>query len=306
MFARSLTSSEYPKSLAATRSSNVMKNSRGALSMSNEINLTSAFHLPQDPKDKEGVELLLGIATIVSKEIANSDKEIFDDGNVDDFLTLNKNSFVEPAVTIHQASTSTGPKEFPPSFNEGNNFAWHRIRTVSIDNEHGSPRRSPIGQKNLATKTKSVSLPAVVTPVDTRLRTIRKPSIKLLANKGKKDRVKFSKTSAHVTHNTNTPNVMSQHKKKAMIQSNATTKAITVIHRKKFSWKNYPGASFKELFDRIRMKVCRYLANKCALPFCFVLISFLCDRTRGVFGCQSRRVFASLGSELYNSTEEIQ
>lgn len=230
MFARSLTSSGYPETLAATRGSNVMKNSRGTLSISNKIDLTSAFKLPQDPKDQEGVELLLGIATIVSREIANSGKEIFDDRNSDDFLTLNKNSFAEPCFTIDHTSPSIEPIA-----------AWHRIRTVSIDNEHGFPRRSPnIEQNSISTKAKSIGLPAVVTPVGTRLRTVRKTSAKLLANKGKKDRVKFSKTTAHEHHNINTPNIMSQHKNKAMEQSSNTRKSITVIHRKKFSWKNYP------------------------------------------------------------------
>lgn len=171
---------------------------------------------------------MLGIATIVSKEIASSDKEIFDDGNADDFQTSHKSSFTEPSLILDQASASREPSD----------FAWHRVRTVSIDNENGSP-----GQSRRFIKTKPISLPAVVTPVGTRLRSVRKPTIKLLATKGKKEQIKFPKLSnaQQQTHNHNLPNIMSQHKRKATEQSVTKGKSLTIIHRKKFSWKNYPG-----------------------------------------------------------------
>jgi len=237
MFARSLKPSRIPVSMTASRSSSAMKNGRRTISIGSETGLVSSFYLPQDPKDQEGVELLLGIATIVSKEIASSDKELFDDGNGDDFLTRDKHSFAEPSVIFDQALTR-GPSDYPSSLIEDDDFSWHRVRSVSID---GSPRRSSnVGPTRRTIKTKPICLPVVVTPLGTRLRLVRKPSVKILANKGKKEQTKFPKLTAQQTHNNNLPNIMHQHKRKATEQCTATGKSMTVIHRKKFSWKNYP------------------------------------------------------------------
>jgi len=241
MFARSMKPSRYPASLTSSRSRMATENGRRTLAIGNDISLTSGFRLPQDPKDQEGVKLLLGIATIVSKEIANSDKKLFDDGNDGDFLTRNKDFFVEPSITDDPLSTYRPSTNLPSILIKDNDFAWHRVRTVSIDNECGSPRRSPnVGQKQRSTKTKSIGLPAVVTPVGTRLRTVRKPSVKILAKTGKRDQAKFSKITAQQTRSNRSPNIMLQHKHNAMEQSTISGKSIITIHRKKFSWKNYP------------------------------------------------------------------
>jgi hypothetical protein len=255
MFGRSLKPSRFPVSMTASPSSSTIKNGRRTISIGNETGLVSSFCLPQDPKDQEGVELLLGIATIVSKEIASSDKKIFDDGNGDDFLTRNKNSFTEPSVIFDRALTR-GPSDYPSYLIEDDGFSWHRVRSVSIDNECGSPRRSSnVGQTRGSIKTKPICSPAIVTPVGTRLRLIRKPSVKLLANKGKKEQIKFPKLTAQQTHNHNLPNIMYQHKRKAMEQCTVKGKSITMIHRKKFSWKNYPGEFCEEMCDRFRLNI---------------------------------------------------
>jgi hypothetical protein len=282
-----------------------MKNGRRTISIGSEAGLVSSFYLPQDPKDQEGVELLLGIATIVSKEIASSDKELFDDENGDDFLTRDKNSFEEPSVIFDQALTR-GPSDYPSSLIEDDDFSWHRIRSVSIDNEYGSPLRSSnVVPTRRTIKTKPICSPAVVTPVGTRLRLVRKPSVKILANKGKKEQIKFPKLTAQQTHNNNLPNIMHQHKRKATEQCTAKGKSITTIHRKKFSWKNYPGESCEEICDdRFRLNISSTLCSQ--LNFPLLSFHFVSNRTRSIFGGQSRRVFAPLGSELYNSTEEIQ
>jgi len=230
MFARSLKPSSYPESMTAIRSSSVIQNGRRTM-----------YRLPQDPKDQEGVELLLGIATIVSKEIASSDKEIFDDGNCDNFQIMSGNSFAEPSVILDKSFSSRKSTDFPSSFLGDDDFAWQRIRSVSIDNEYNSPRKSPkVGQSRRSIKTKTMNSPAVVTPVGTRLRTVRKSSLKLLVHKGKKEQIKFPKTTAQQTHNNNMPSIMSQHKQKAIEQCSTKGKSIITIYRKKFSWKNYP------------------------------------------------------------------
>jgi hypothetical protein len=200
------------------------------LSIGSEMDYSS-----QDPEDQEGVELLLGIATIVSNEIASSKNQIFDDDDDDDDDDYDyKRSFRQPTVVFDDSltpRTSTGP---PSSLIKDDMFAWHRIRTVSIDS---TPRTTTDTNNQLA----------IVSPVGIRgLRTIRKPSLKLLANKGKKKQIKFPKliqtqTQTQSNNQTLLPNVMSEHKRKAMEQRTIKGKSITMIHRKKFSWKNYPG-----------------------------------------------------------------
>lgn len=240
MFARSLKPLRCPESMTAPNSSLAIPNGR-TLSVGSSSSLSSVS-LPEDPKDKEGVELLLGIATIVSKEIASSDKELFDDGYGDDFhSTRDKTPFAEPSIIFDGRLASRIPPDSSSSSYEEEDLAWHRVRTVSIDNDYGTPRRS--SNERSSSKRKSIGLlPAVVTPVGKRLRPVRKPSLKLLANKAKKEQVKFPKITATAPQmqNHNLPNIMSQHKRKAMEQCASNGKTITIIHRKKFSWKNYP------------------------------------------------------------------
>ena len=200
------------------------------LSIGSEMDYSS-----QDPEDQEGVELLLGIATIVSNEIASSKNQIFDDD--DDDCDYGRSSR-QPTVVFDGSLTHRTSTGSPSSFIKDDMFAWHRVRTVSIDNGQGSTPRTTIDTSNQL---------AIVSPVGIRgLRTIRKPSLKLLANKGKKKQIKFPKliqtqTQTQSNNQTLLPNVMSEHKRKAMEQRTIKGKSITLIHRKKFSWKNYPG-----------------------------------------------------------------
>ena len=224
MFARSLKPTRYPDSMTAIRSRSPIQNGKRTLFIGNGIDLVSS-RLPQDPKDQEGVELLLSIATIVSREIANSDKEIFDDENGGDYAE---------ASIIHNQALTSGVTDFPSSFHTDGEFAWHRVRAVSIDNDS-------IEKAKRSESTKSISLPAVVTPVGSRRRTLRKPSLKITAHRGKKDEIKLPKMALQQIQSQNLPNIMSQHKRKAIEQCAIKGNSITIIHRKKFSWKNYPG-----------------------------------------------------------------
>mmetsp|Transcript_28482 Transcript_28482/g.32643 ORF Transcript_28482/g.32643 Transcript_28482/m.32643 type:complete len:319 (-) Transcript_28482:405-1361(-) len=190
-----------------------------SLSIGSEMDFSLSIYLPQDPKDQEGVELLLGISNIVSNEIANSKKKIFDD---DDDINDE-----QPSVIFDDPVT---PKDDML-------FSWNRARTVSIDNGQGQgyPPRNTDHEKTME-PIKSLRLPAIVSPVGTRgLRTIRKPSLKLLANK--RERItKLKQTQSNQT----VPNAMSEHKRKATEQRVIKGIPVTIIHRKKFSWKNYP------------------------------------------------------------------
>ena len=221
MFARSLKPTRYPDSMTAIRSRSPIQNGKRTLFIGNGIDLVSS-RLPQDPKDQEGVELLLSIATIVSREIANSDKEIFDDENGAE------------ASIIHNQALTSGVTDFPSSFHTDGEFAWHRVRAVSIDND----------SIEKAKRSESISLPAVVTPVGSRRRTLRKPSMKITAHRGKKEEIKLPKMALQQIQSQNLPNIMSQHKRKAIEQCAIKGNSITIIHRKKFSWKNYPGECY--------------------------------------------------------------
>ena len=221
MFARSLKPTRYPDSMTAIRSRSPIQNGKRTLFIGNGIDLVSS-RLPQDPKDQEGVELLLGIATIVSNEIANSDKEIFDDENGGDYAE---------ASIIHNQALTSGVTDFPSSYHIDDEFAWHRVRAVSIDND----------SIEKAKRSEPISLPAVVTPVGSRRRTLRKPSLKITAHRGKKEEIKLPKMALQQIQSQNLPNIMSQHKRKAIEQCAIKGNSITIIHRKKFSWKNYPG-----------------------------------------------------------------
>ena len=247
MFARSLKPLRCPEPITAFNSSSMISNAPRTLPIGTS---SSSVPLPQDPKDKEGVELLLGIATIVSKEIASSDKELFDDGYGDNFKTTrDETPFAEPSIIFD----GTLPSRVPPTFSSvDDGFAWHRVRTVSIDNEYWTPRRNSNSTSQSRDSTKPSLLPAVVSPVGKRLRHVRKPSLKLLAHKGKKEQIKLPKINAppQQGQNQNLPNIMSQHKRKAAEQSSSKGKTMIFIHRKKFSWKNYPGESCREMCGR--------------------------------------------------------
>lgn len=197
--------------------------------------LKSSF-VAQDPEDQEGVELLLGISNIVSKEIANSKNKLFgdnDDGDDDD-------DWDNDAYVIFDESPIS-------RINDIDMFGWHRIRTVSIDHENGQvygspPPRTGINEKATRPIKSSHRLPATVSPTGTRgLRIIRKPSLKLLASKKSKTKhIGFPKLTLTQQSGRTLSTGITKHTNKAMKQRAIKGKPITVIQRKKFSWKNYP------------------------------------------------------------------
>lgn len=204
------------------------------------MEFSSSAYLPEDPLDQEGVELLLGIATIVSKEIANnSNKQIFDDeGDNDHFYTRSERSIGQPSYIFDDSPT---PRSTSSVIKDDTSmFAWHRVRTVSIDNGEGSPKRFITDlddEKPIGLRVKSSKHPAIVSPTCKR-GSRRKPNLKILAIKGKKKQVKVRKPTPTQSDQT-LPNIMSDHSNKATKQRVINGKSITMIHRKKFSWKNY-------------------------------------------------------------------
>jgi hypothetical protein len=199
------------------------------------------------PEDDEGVQLLLGIANIVSKEMADSHTEIFDryeDEQVGDEDGLSEEEdgegFSAESGYERPVPSKGRSLQSPLSFMEdgGNDddddddalFAWNRVRTVSMD--------SPTGHASAVERMSppSLTLPAIVTPVSTRLRTMRKPSLKLTPRK-KEHNVKFPKLPQLLQP---MPSVL-DHKRKTMEICAANGTSLKKIMRKKFSWKNYAG-----------------------------------------------------------------
>ena len=205
--------------------------SRRSISIGSEIDL-SPVPLPQDPEEKEGVQLLLGMASIVNKEIASkSTSEIFND---DDEYDDEQDHTLQTSNPIIMRSSTDSPSRFMGD-DENDPYAWTRTRTVSID--------SPGGHLNSSPRT-LLNFPAIVTPVGTK-RHPRKASLKLItAHKGKKEQVKFPKLpQIHHHPQQELPNQQSveDHLQKALKVSKEKGIPITTIMRKKFSWKNYPG-----------------------------------------------------------------
>jgi len=190
----------------------------------------------RDPKDQEGVELLLGISNIVSNEIANSKNKLFNDyhdGEDDGKICDDDTSRIFDESSISRINDI---------------FRWHRIRTVSIDQENGQvrgdpPRRIMNNKTEPSRQTKpSHRQPAIiVSPTGTRgLRTVRKPSLKLLASKSKTKHIRFPKLTHTQQSGRNLSTSITKYNNKAIEQRAIKGKPITVIQRKKFSWKNYP------------------------------------------------------------------
>jgi hypothetical protein len=183
----------------------------------------------EDDEDNVGVQLLLGIATIVSKEIASSNTEIFDDEEEEQQDKDDQNHDVyDDDNTRHRhpvtSSSSSYPAkerslESPSSFND-EMFAWNRIRTVSMDSPNGQSskvQRHHPHHHHLLSLSSSPHVrdggtsSAIVTPVRTRLRSSACSAatvfaggtssssprlsikLKMTPHKGKKEGVKFPK-----------------------------------------------------------------------------------------------------------------
>mmetsp|Transcript_29098 Transcript_29098/g.54683 ORF Transcript_29098/g.54683 Transcript_29098/m.54683 type:complete len:349 (-) Transcript_29098:655-1701(-) len=226
---RALVKSDEPLTfLGGVDRRSVRPASSRSVSIGSEIDLTPV-PMPQDPEEKEGVELLLGMASIVTKEIASSSTdEIFEDDNEAD-IKPRTSGLLSPM----RSSTES------PSLNEENEddlFAWTRSRTVSIDSPTGH-----VSSKTILHGPESLNLPAIVTPLARR--TPRKASLKVMAHKASQH-VKFPKLpqlqQQHQQQQHQALQTVQEHKRKALKISEKTGTPITTIYRKKFSWKNYP------------------------------------------------------------------
>jgi hypothetical protein len=193
--------------------------------------------LPQDPEEKEGIFLLLGISTIVKKEMA-SNTEIFEEDEPDESDRLQLDQYLS---TLPKRSFAGSPSSH---LDDENSFAWSRARTVSMD----SPKSHCASPKHVPSNPLSLSLPAIVTPVGpSRLRNTRRTNQRLLPHKGKKEKVKLPKLpqlhrqQQQLQQQQETEECVLEHRRQAVKMSVDKGIPITTIHRKKFSWKNYPG-----------------------------------------------------------------
>lgn len=216
----------------------VVPRSHRKVSIGSDIDL-SPVQLPQDPEEKEGIFLLLGISTIVQKEIA-SNTEIFHEDDESDESD-------RPQLDQYLSSLKKRPMTGSPSFllDDENLFAWSRARTVSMD----SPKSHVISPKHIPSNAVSLNFPAIVTPMGpSRLRNnVRRTSLKLVPHKGKREKVKFPKLPQLHRHQQQlqqqqqAEESVQEHHRKALEVSAERGVPLTTIHRKKFSWKNYPG-----------------------------------------------------------------
>lgn len=205
-----------------------------SVSIGSEVDRRSPTLVPQGdvPEDDEGVQLLLGIAQIVSKEMADCNTEIFDDDEDDDALEKDYEGGSDDGFCQHPVPSGGRSLESPCSFvEEDDMFAWNRVRTVSMDSPNGVARATE------RVPPLSLTLPAIVTPVGNRGRNTRKATLKTTPHKGKKEHVKFPKLPQ--LHQA-LPSVL-EHKRKAMEICAADGATVKTIMRRKFSWKNYPG-----------------------------------------------------------------
>jgi hypothetical protein len=227
------------------------------ISIGSEIDF-SPILLPQDPEEEEGVQLLLGMANIVSKEIANN-TEIFEEDH-DQYgggMKCEAGGLLANSTHSNIKRSSTAS---PPLMMDDDDclFAWSRARAVSIDHSPLGKSSSPTHMKEIVGTTSSLSLPAIVTPVGTRFRAYRKASAKFLAHKAKKEQVKFPKLpqleQLHQPQQQQSMQTVQEHKRKALKISAEKGTTITTILRKKFSWKNYPGKYLKGAKDSQQLK----------------------------------------------------
>lgn len=192
--------------------------------------------LPQDPEEKEGILLLLGMSNIVKKEMA-SNTEIFEEDEPDESDRLQLDQYLS---TLRKRSFAGSPSSH---LDDENPFAWSRARTVSMD----SPKSHSTSPKHVPSNPLSLSLPAIVTPVGpSRLRSTRRTNQRLVPHKGKKEKVKLPKLPQLHRHpqqlhqQQENEECVQERRRKAVKMSVEKGIPITTIHRKKFSWKNYP------------------------------------------------------------------
>ncbi|KAG7338476.1 hypothetical protein IV203_011106 [Nitzschia inconspicua] len=140
--------STYSSSMAsnANRRAGVPRSHR-KVSIGSDMDLTPV-QLPQDPEEKEGILLLLGISTIVKNEMA-SNTEIFheDDDESDETGRPQLDQYLSSLNKSKLAGSSSSLLE------DENRFAWNRARSVSMD----SPKSHASSPKHIPSNTLSLS-----------------------------------------------------------------------------------------------------------------------------------------------------
>jgi hypothetical protein len=230
-------------SAASTSGTSFAPNRRTALTLSHrKVSIGSDMdifpvQLPQDPEEKEGILLLLGISTIVKKEMA-SNSAVFDEDEPDESDRLQLDQYLS---TLYKRSLARSPSS---PLQDENPFAWSRARSVSMD----SPKSHTSSPKHIPSNSLSLSLPAIVTPVGpSRLRSTRRTNKRLVCHKGKKEKVRLPKLPQlhrrplQLQQPQGAEKSIQERHRKAVKLTIEKGVPITTIHRKKFSWKNYPG-----------------------------------------------------------------
>lgn len=232
---KSSTCSSPTASSNANRRALVPRSNR-KVSIGSDMEL-SPVRLPQDPEEKEGILLLLGMSTIVKKELANN-TEIFHDESEE------SEESDRPQLEVYLSSLKKRALiPGSPSSLDENCYAWNRARTISIDSPKS--RGGGASPKHIPSNSFSLIMPALVTPMGApRQRNLRKPSLKAaVAHKGKKEKVKFPKLPVlhrhqqQVQQQQQAEETVQEHHRKVQKAHSEKGIPITVIHRKKFSWK---------------------------------------------------------------------
>eukprot|EP00529_Nitzschia_sp_RCC80_P020065 CAMPEP_0113496954 /NCGR_PEP_ID=MMETSP0014_2-20120614/30383_1 /TAXON_ID=2857 /ORGANISM="Nitzschia sp." /LENGTH=428 /DNA_ID=CAMNT_0000390883 /DNA_START=178 /DNA_END=1464 /DNA_ORIENTATION=- /assembly_acc=CAM_ASM_000159 len=227
--------------------------------------LTTPPSSPTDEDDEEaaeGVQLLLGIATIVKKEVADSGYK----NEVSFFQDETTTASTPPRATHHQGSRILTPPSPPKRVglldrdddgHDGDDdmYAWNRARSVSIDSpqhHHQQQQQHAHGgygygyspqQQNytLSSPPPACPLPTMISPlIDRSKRSMKLTSrnhqgVKSVPVKAKKEHVKFPKLPQLTPVCT-----VEDYTRKAVKIAQQNGTVITTISRKKFSWKNYP------------------------------------------------------------------
>jgi len=208
---------------------------------------SGVFKHMSDSSERQVAKLLLSVAEIVTKEIDSEGVNWEDDG-ADDLPTTVPRLPLRIALNIRRKRTSTlrvrnysessdednadGEEEEDSPATTDSPVEWNRVRTVSIDDPAESAGEDSIGSNQKSTP--------IVSPLNspvTRKLPIRKSTLRALSRK------------RSVRLPTTTSGNRSTNNKKRLLQPNGIAKGqpVKTILRKKFSWKNYPEVSFKEV-----------------------------------------------------------
>ena len=203
----------------ADHRSSLPSKSRRKISIGSAMDI-SPFPLPQDPEEKEGVNLLLDLSNLVRNEMAANSECLVEEEQQEENAPIHLHDYL---TSINRATATSSP----PSFlvHKDDAYSWGRARAVSFDHSPRNPGAS------------------VVTPVSSK-RTARKAALNL--HKAKKERIKLPNfphlpRQQQLEQQQKAAESVHEHKLRALQVSDKKGIPITTIYRKKFSWKNYPG-----------------------------------------------------------------